>query len=101
MKTINKTKHKVYMVTLNWAADGDNGQDIFLFSSKKRARNKFNNLIIDEQCPDSSWVGLHIEDGKPDEEHELTVSDNEWSFWRNGEWMDWHTTIEITEKEVL
>ena len=59
---INVKKSYTYLVMLEWQTEDDSGLDYYLYHNYSAAKNKYKNLITDENDADISWVGSEVFD---------------------------------------
>jgi hypothetical protein len=64
---------ELYMVTLDWSTDDDEGLEQEFFTSYKEAALRFNEMVENEKNPNLSWVGDKAFDdsGKVNKDYEL------------------------------
>lgn len=100
-------KRIVYMVQLDWSTDDDSGNDIYLFSSYDKAKDKFLELIEHEKDPNCSWVYQAFKDNSElDERYELETNidyDKSYElFWDITDTYDYcfRTHIQLREMEI-
>jgi hypothetical protein len=64
---------ELYMVTLDWSTDDDEGLEQEFFTNYKEAALRFNEMIENEKNPNLSWVGDKAFDdsGKVNKDYEL------------------------------
>lgn len=83
----------VYVLKNEWVKDGEHGNEIMLVTSDlEKARKAMREFIDDEM--ETSWIA-DVEDVEIDE------NDNSWSACIDGEYSDCHTTVEITEHQLV
>ena len=80
---------KLYIVTVDWAYDNDEGVDVIIFTEKEDARAKFNSEMHDaiqafENC------GGYVMDG----------DDTEFTIFENGFYTDTHFVVRYEETEL-
>ena len=69
---------KVYEVIFNWSTEDENNVETAIFSTYKKAKKHFNNIIKKENNADISWVGDGVfnEDGEVNDGYELNCNPN-------------------------
>ena len=74
---INVKKSYTYLVMLEWQTEDDSGLDYYLYHNYSAAKNKYKNLITDENDADISWVGSEVfdENGEVNEGYSLDCSE--------------------------
>lgn len=88
----------VYVVTMNWAFEGDSGVDTTLFKTYESAKAFFDKTVQEEKT--GSWVESAIIDGVVQEGYELDETKDFWEVWSDGEYTAAHTSIQIITKEL-
>ena len=59
---INVKKSYTYLFMLEWQTEDDSGLDYYLYHDYSAAKDKYENLIRDENDADISWVGSEVFD---------------------------------------
>lgn len=74
---INVKKSYTYLVMLEWQTEDDSGLDYYLYHNYSAAKNKYKNLITDENDADISWIGSEVfdENGEVNEGYHFDCSE--------------------------
>lgn len=108
--TAINVKHKyTYLVMLEWLTEDNSGLDYYLYKSYTNAKDKYKQLIEDENDADISWVGSEVfdENGEVNEGFKFESSeetDEERNLcWKvtDTNWYNRYSLITLTKVEIL